>query len=120
MINNSRIICLGSDALASEALKNIILSGIGYVTILDDKIISEKDLKENFFVNRKDLELKRLRGESVLENLLELNDDCKGEFMNISIKNFLENEAILLQKYDLIISSNNSLVKIKNNFYKYI
>ena len=65
---------------------------------------------DNFFINKSDLENNKLRGEAVLNNLLELNEDCKGEFLNISLKDFLEKEAILLQKYDIVLSSNNTLV----------
>jgi hypothetical protein len=65
---------------------------------------------DNFFINKSDLENNKLRGEAVLNNLLELNEDCKGEFLNISLKDFLQKEAILLQKYDIVLSSNNTLV----------
>ena len=112
LINNTRLICFGSCALACEALKNIVLSGVSFISIIDDKICSEQDLKENFFVERADISKKTLRAEAVLARILELNEDCKGEFLNFSIKNFLENEGINLQTYDIILSSNNNNVKI--------
>lgn len=90
-----------------------MLSGVGFISIVDDKICSEKDLKENFFVERADITDKTLRAKAVLELILELNEDCKGEFSNYSIKDFLENEGIKLQTFDIILSSNNNQVKIK-------
>lgn len=96
--------------MASEALKNIVLAGVGYVCIVDDQITSEKDLKENFFVERNDIINNVQRGKAVLDRILELNEDCKGEFMNSSIKSFIENEGIKIQTFDIILSSNNSQV----------
>ena len=93
--------------MASEALKNIVLSGVGFISIVDDEICSEKDLKENFFVERVDILNKTLRAKAVLDRILELNEDCKGEVLNYSIKDFLENEGIKLQTFDIILSSNN-------------
>lgn len=97
--------------MASEALKNIVLSGVGFISIVDDKISSTKDLKENFFVEKTDILNNIPRAQAVLERILELNEDCKGEFINYSINGFLENEGIKLQTYDVILSSNNTQVK---------
>ena len=96
--------------MASEALKNVVLAGVGFVCIVDNKITSQKDLKENFFVEKADFANNIPRGKAVLVRLLELNDDCKGEFVNYSIKEFLINEGIKLQTFDIILSSNNNLV----------
>lgn len=110
LINNTRLICFSSCALASEALKNIVLSGVGFISIVDDKVSSTKDLKENFFVERSDVVNNIPRGKAVLDRILELNEDCKGEFINYSIKDFLQNEGIKLQTFDIILSANNSQV----------
>lgn len=96
--------------MATEALKNIVLCGVGFISIVDDKISCAKDLKENFFVERSDISNKISRAKAVLQRILELNEDCKGEFLNYSIKDFLENEGIKLQTFDIILSSNNSQV----------
>ena len=120
MINKSRIICFGSDGLASEALKNLVLSGVGNITIVDNAISNHKDLRENFFINKNDVDNSKNRAEAVLKNLLELNEDCMGNSINISIKEFLSKEAIQIQKFDIILSSNNSYVKFYFNFRRKI
>ncbi|ODV88991.1 hypothetical protein CANCADRAFT_3631 [Tortispora caseinolytica NRRL Y-17796] len=48
---NARILCLGSNTLASETLKSLVLAGIGHVTIVDDVIADESNSSTNFFVN---------------------------------------------------------------------
>lgn len=44
------IIALGVTTTVSEALKNLILPGIGRCAIVDDAIVTERDLGSNFFI----------------------------------------------------------------------
>ncbi len=92
-------------------MKNIVLAGVGFICIVDDQVSSEKDLKENFFVERSDVAKKTQRGKAVLENILELNEDCKGEFIDSSLNKFIENEEIKIHTFDIILSSNKPQVK---------
>ena len=41
--------------LAAEVCKNVVLAGIGKLTILDDKDISEEDLGANFFLREEEI-----------------------------------------------------------------
>ena len=75
LISASKLLCLNSDSLSSEILKNLILSGTGEVTLVDSVKISPDDLKSNFFIEADDIG--KLRSEIVLKNLLELNPDVK-------------------------------------------
>ena len=87
LISASKLLCLNSDSLSSEILKNLILSGAGEVTLVDSVKISPDDLKSNFFIEADDTG--KLRSEIVLKNLLELNPDVKGNFINQSAHEFL-------------------------------
>ncbi|OHT03564.1 ThiF family protein [Tritrichomonas foetus] len=81
-VTNSRIFVLGSDCVATEFLKNIVLHGFGYVTVIDDAIVSDDDLRTNFFV---DAEHKgKSRAETVAELLQELNLDSRVTGLNRS------------------------------------
>ena len=42
LISSSHILCLNSDSTAAEILKNLILSGISEVTVLNNTLISIK------------------------------------------------------------------------------
>ena len=111
LICTAKILCLNSDACACETLKNLILSGVGEVTIVDNKKVTKKDLESNFFLDNEDLD--KFRGEIVLKNLLELNPDVKGNFINTDTKTYIKDEKTDFTSFDIILSSN--LYEEENN-----
>ena len=111
LICSAKLLCLNSDCCSCEILKNLILSGIGEVTIVDDSKISSEDLKNNFFVDAEDVG--KLRGEIVLKNLLELNPDVKGNFINKNAKDYLNDENNDFKSFTLLIGTN--LLSEENN-----
>ncbi|OHT15161.1 ThiF family protein [Tritrichomonas foetus] len=70
-IQASTILFAGSDSTASEFLKNMVLHGVNNVIIVDDAIVTEKDLGSNFFVDADSLG--KNRAETVASLLTELN-----------------------------------------------
>ena len=104
LICASKLLCLNSDSLSSEILKNLILSGVGEVTIIDNVKITQVDLKTNFFVDADDIG--KPRGEIVLKNLLELNPDVKGNYIEKCSKEYLDDTNNDLSKYDIVIAAN--------------
>ena len=104
LISSSKLLCLNSDSLSSEILKNLILSGVGEVTIIDKATITNEDTKTNFFVDLNDIG--KSRGEIILKNLLELNPDVKGNFIEKTAKEFLDDDNNDINKYDIIIAAN--------------
>ena len=82
---------IGANGIGTEALKNLILPGVGLVTILDNKLVDEEDLKSNFFLTPESVG--KPRHSETLKYLLELNPDVKGQSSEESlsednIKNF--------------------------------
>lgn len=92
----------------SEALKNLVLPGVGQFTIVDPHAVQESDLYENFFVDR--LSLGRSRAQVcsidrlfisafilknmmlyqvVAEYLCEMNPDVSGRGIALSIEELL-------------------------------
>ena len=55
----SKLLLLGCECSGVEAIKNLALSGIGEIYIVDNENVSLKDLDSNFFVAEEDLQLKR-------------------------------------------------------------
>ena len=104
LICAAKLLCLNSDSCSSEILKNLILSGVGEVTIVDDAKITSEDLKNNFFVDANDVG--KARGEIVLKNLLELNPDVKGNFINRNSKEYLDDEKSYIKSFDILIATN--------------
>lgn len=101
LLNTARVCMLGSSGLSSESLKNLVLPGIGFFTIVDDSLVTERDLGENFFVTKSDLG--KPRADVVKTYLLELNPDVQGESIIQSIPSTLSNPSFF-QAYTLIIA----------------
>ena len=78
-LSESRVVCFGSSAVATETLKNLILPGIGSFVVIDDSRVSFHDLENNFFVEKEDVGLSR--SEVVVNRLMELNPTIKGTYM---------------------------------------
>ena len=104
LICAAKLLCLNSDSCTCEILKNLILSGVGEVTIVDDAKITQEDLKNNFFVDADDVN--KSRGEIVLKNLLELNPDVKGNFINKSAKEYMDDEKNDFKSFTVLIATN--------------
>lgn len=50
-LRNSKVLVINMGALAGEIIKNLVLAGIGSLTILDsNKLVSERDLGAQFFL----------------------------------------------------------------------
>ena len=70
---SAHVLCLGSSAVATEVLKNLVLPGVGAFTVVDDANVNSEDLSGNFFLEISDLG--RPRAAAVVPRLLELNPD---------------------------------------------
>ena len=83
-ISKLRIFIHGINGLSLEASKNLILTGIKSLTILDQNICQQEDLSWNFFLNEKDIGIQR-KDESILNKLKELNT-----YVEVKVENDLE------------------------------
>ena len=50
LLGNGKCILLGTSSAGTETLKNLVLPGFGNITIVDDKLVEERDLGHDFFV----------------------------------------------------------------------
>ena len=51
-LNQSKILCLGLSAAGTETLKNLVLPGFGFITIVTDALVQARDFGRNFFVEQ--------------------------------------------------------------------
>uniref|UniRef100_A0AC34GG41 THIF-type NAD/FAD binding fold domain-containing protein n=1 Tax=Panagrolaimus sp. ES5 TaxID=591445 RepID=A0AC34GG41_9BILA len=77
-IQNTNVCVLGSRALASETLKNLVLPGINSFHIIDDAPVDITDLGHNFFLTEKDLG--QPRAKVIAKHLNELNPNVTGSY----------------------------------------
>mmetsp|Transcript_96365 Transcript_96365/g.272862 ORF Transcript_96365/g.272862 Transcript_96365/m.272862 type:complete len:524 (+) Transcript_96365:183-1754(+) len=72
----AHICMLGASACGTEALKNLVLPGIGHFTVIDSASVAHADLGQNFFLEEGDVG--KPRAEAVCRWLQELNPDVRG------------------------------------------
>jgi ubiquitin-activating enzyme E1 len=73
-IVNAKVLIINLDPLAIEICKNIILCGVGSITLADTNTISEKDYN-NYYISAKDFG--KNRAEIIGSRLQELNGNVK-------------------------------------------
>lgn len=79
-IDNANVCLLNASTVGCEVLKNIVLPGFGNFTVVDNKLVTERDLGLNFFVTQSSIG--ELRSKIVTENLVELNpENVQGNFL---------------------------------------
>lgn len=101
-LEKSRICMFGCEPAGVETLKNLILPGCGHITIVDDKLVTDRDCGNNFFVTLDSVG--KNRAEVVAANLLEMNEDVKGKAVPKSLKECFVPEFI--RDHDLFIANN--------------
>jgi ubiquitin-like 1-activating enzyme E1 A len=67
-MRNANILLVSIEALANEIAKNLVLAGIGSITLADHEVVTEEDLGAQFLVND------ALVGKNVSHGILRLLD----------------------------------------------
>ena len=71
MIRNANILIIGMKALGNEIAKNLVLAGIGGLTVLDHEDVTEEDLGSQFLITDEDVG--RNRAEAAAAELRKMN-----------------------------------------------
>jgi len=79
-LEKCKLCLLNGSATGTEALKNLVLPGIGAFTVVDGSVVTERDLGNNFFLEPS--HLGQPRAQCVTELLQELNEHSRGSFIN--------------------------------------
>lgn len=88
----------------TQTLKNLILPGVGWVTVVDDQTVTHRDVGTNFFVSVDSVG--QPWHEVVLKNLLELNPDVQGNSSGDSPQGLLsaDNRLDYFKQFTLIVA----------------
>lgn len=70
-LRNANILLIGIKALGNEIAKNLVLAGVGCLTIVDHELVTEDDLCSQFFVSQE--HLGQNRAEAALPQIQKLN-----------------------------------------------
>jgi len=106
-LRNSKIACCNFSATQAEICKNIVLAGIGSLTLLGDSIVQERDLGANFLIKiPSEHKSPVYTNEAVLERLKTLNDRVK---INIDVSSVESKDENYFKNFTLILLSKSSL-----------
>lgn len=70
-IQSANIVLITMKALANEIAKNLVLAGIGSLTVVDDQVVTEADLGAQFFLTEEDIG--KNRAEAAAARIQKLN-----------------------------------------------
>jgi ubiquitin-like 1-activating enzyme E1 A len=70
-LRSAKILLIGMKALANEIAKNLVLAGVGSLTVLDHELVTEDDLSSQFFISEE--HIGQNRAQAALPQILKLN-----------------------------------------------
>ncbi|KAF2823981.1 hypothetical protein CC86DRAFT_384494 [Ophiobolus disseminans] len=100
-MRNANILLVSIKALANEIAKNLVLAGIGSVTLADHEVVSEEDLGAQFFVSEADVG--KNRAEAAAPQVQKLNPRVKVNVITRDVRN--EPDPAFYASYDIIIAT---------------
>lgn len=107
-MRSSSVLLINLGAIGNEVAKNIVLSGIGSLTILDSNVITEEDLGSQFFIGKEDVGTKRL--DAARPHIEDMNPRVK---LSIDTDNVLSKDTEYFSQFSLIVATDLTPVEIK-------
>jgi len=107
LLESTHVCCLGSGAAASETLKNLVLPNVSEFTIIDDAVVGQRDLGNNFFVSEE--YLGRSRAAAVAELLMEMNKDIRCNALAQSADSLVDSNLGFFSKFSVVLVVGNEL-----------
>ncbi|CAM6089778.1 unnamed protein product [Calypogeia fissa] len=112
-LEQANICVLNVGPTGSEALKNLVLGGIGSFTIVDGSIVQESDLGNNFLVDFESLG--RRKASTVSALMHELNETVTAKFMEESPETLIKSNPAFFAQFTMVIATQmpeSALVKL--------
>lgn len=82
LVSNAHVMVVGCGALGNEVLKNLVLSGVKHIVIVDFDDVEMSNLTRSVLFRRSDAETHRHKVEAIAERLLQLNPALDLELIN--------------------------------------
>lgn len=105
-IGATSVCVLGSDSLATETLKSLVLAGVRSFFLVDDARVEQADIGQNFFLHHDDIG--RSRAEATLEKLTELNPSVSGSSSSQSPTALAQEDVEKLATFSVVVAANQS------------
>nr|GEY25676.1 NEDD8-activating enzyme E1 regulatory subunit AXR1-like [Tanacetum cinerariifolium]GEY38829.1 NEDD8-activating enzyme E1 regulatory subunit AXR1-like [Tanacetum cinerariifolium] len=112
-LEKASICLLNCGPTGSETLKNLVLGGIGSITVVDGSKVENGDLGNNFMVSESSLG--QPKAKCVCAFLQELNDAVKAKFIEEHPVTLIETNPSFFSQFTLVVATQlveNSMVKL--------
>ncbi|KAJ4353875.1 E1 ubiquitin-activating protein aos1 [Didymosphaeria variabile] len=109
-IRNANILLVSVKALANEIAKNLVLAGIGSITLADHEIITEEDLSAQFFISETDIG--KNRAEAAAPKVQKLNPRVKVNVVTCDVSK--ETDTGFFTPFDMIIATDLDFIALTN------
>ncbi|XP_016483353.2 NEDD8-activating enzyme E1 regulatory subunit AXR1 isoform X2 [Nicotiana tabacum] len=112
-LEKASICLLNCGPTGSETLKNLVLGGVGSITVVDGSKVEVGDLGNNFMVD--EASVGQSKAKCVCAFLQELNDAVKAKFIEEHPKELIETNPSFFSQFTLVIATQlveDSMVKL--------
>ncbi|KAM7498300.1 hypothetical protein LguiA_022714 [Lonicera macranthoides] len=112
-LEKASICLLNCGPTGSETLKNLVLGGIGSITVIDGSKVDVGDLGNNFMVDEKSVG--QSKAKCVCEFLQELNDAVKTKFIEEYPEALIETNPSFFSQFALVVATQlveDSMIKL--------
>nr|YP_010902758.1 molybdopterin biosynthesis protein [Hypnea nidulans]WCH54613.1 molybdopterin biosynthesis protein [Hypnea nidulans] len=100
-LKNAKILIIGAGGLGCPAIIYLVLSGVGYIGIIDHDTISKSNLHRQILYDPSNI--KKLKAKVAEENLKKINPKCK--ITTYCEKIHKKNAKQLIKNYDIILDT---------------
>ncbi|KAK8968496.1 NEDD8-activating enzyme E1 regulatory subunit [Platanthera guangdongensis] len=107
-LEKASICLLNCGPTGSEALKNLVLGGVGSITVVDGTKVEKHDLGNNFMLD--EASLLQSKAKCVCAFLQELNDAVKAKFVEASPEALIEGNPLFFSSFTLVIATQEHIV----------
>ncbi|KAL5382830.1 hypothetical protein DPSP01_006384 [Paraphaeosphaeria sporulosa] len=109
-IRNANILLVNIKALANEIAKNLVLAGIGSITLADHGVVAQEDLGAQFFVTEADVGSNR--AQAAAPQVQKLNPRVKVNVLTHDVSK--ETDTSFFVPFDLIIATDLDFIGLTN------
>ncbi|KAI9496705.1 putative NEDD8-activating enzyme E1 regulatory subunit [Zychaea mexicana] len=103
-LENAKICLLNATSTGCEILKNLVLPGIGSVTVVDHTTVNDTDIRANFFLEPSNIN--HSKAESAAALLKELNEDASVSFENKCASDLIRTQPEFFDQFSMVIATN--------------
>ena len=116
-IINSKVMVIGAGATGNEVIKNLVLAGVGTITLIDFDFINLSNLNRCVLFNLKSAKKNQYKADVIKQVCKDLNPEVK---INTIIKDLNQVEKSVYQQNDVICSClDNVEARLEANNYSY-